>query len=226
MRRLRGDLIITIDGPVGAGKTTAARLLAQRLGYCHIESGAMYRALAWKAIEQGVDLSDPLRLKGLLTQTRLEFRPTAEGFRVVVDGEDITEALQSPNIQAAASLVSVHASIREELVKRQRALGAQGGVVMDGRDIGTVVFPHAAVKFYFTASLDERGRRRFQESPHAQGNLEGTLEEVARRDRRDMERVASPLKPAPDAIPIDTTFLSPEEVVGAMEEHIRRTVEK
>lgn len=224
MSKFPKDLIIAIDGPVAAGKTTVARLLARRLGYCHIESGAMYRALAWKALEQGVDLSEPLILLNLLAQTELQLRPTAEGIRVVVDGEDITDALRSPQIQAAASVVSIHPRVREELVERQRQLGAQGGVVMDGRDIGTVVFPHAAVKFFLTASLEERGRRRFGESSQDLGTLEKTLEEVESRDRRDMERAASPLKPALDAILIDTAPLSPEEVVREMEKHILRKV--
>jgi cytidylate kinase len=219
------NLIIAIDGPVGAGKTTAARLLARRLGYRHVESGAMYRALAWKALREGIDLSNPLALVSTLSQTELELRPTPEGLRVLVDGEDITDALRSPKIQAAASILSVHPSVREKLVERQRELGAQGGVVMDGRDIGTVVFPDAAVKFYLTASLEERGRRRYLESPEELRTLEGTLEEVDRRDRRDMERAVSPLKAAPNAILIDTTLLKPEEVVRRMEEQIYRKFE-
>lgn len=222
MSCLPNDLIIAIDGPVAAGKTTAARLLAQRLGYCHIESGAMYRALAWKALNYKLDLSNPSTLVSLLAQTELKLRSTSEGFRVVVDGEDVTDVLRSPKTQAAASILSVHPDVRKELVQRQRELGAQGGVVMDGRDIGTVVFPRAAVKFYLTASLDERGGRRYRESPQELGTLERTLEEVESRDRRDMERAASPLKPAPDAIFIDTTHLDPEGVVRQMEEHIHR----
>lgn len=222
MSRLPRDLIIAIDGPVGAGKTTAARLLARRLGYCHIESGAMYRALAWKALKEGIDLANPLAVVSLLSQTELELRPTAEGFSVLVDGENITDALHSPKIQAAASVLSVHSGVRDKLVEKQRELGARGGVVMDGRDIGTVVFPDAAVKFYLTASLDERGRRRFRESPQELGTLKVTLEEVGRRDRRDMERAASPLRPAESAIRIDTTLLKPEEVVRQMEDEIYR----
>jgi cytidylate kinase len=222
MSRFPKDLVIAIDGPVAAWKTTAARLLARRLGYCHVESGAMYRALAWKALKQEVDPSDSSSVLNLLVQTELALRPTSEGPRVLVDGEDITDAIRSPETQAAASILSVHPGVREELVKRQRYLGDQGGVVMDGRDIGTVVFPHAAVKFYLTASLEERGRRRFRESPQDLGTFERTLEEVESRDRRDMERAASPLKPATDAIFIDTAPLSPEEVVREMEEHILR----
>jgi len=222
MSKFPKDLIIAIDGPVAAGKTTVARLLARRMGYCHIESGAMYRALAWTALERGVDLSDPPALVNLLDQTEVQLRPAAEGLHVVVDGKDITDALRSPHIQEAASVISVHPSVREKLVQRQRQLGAQGGVVMDGRDIGTVVFPHAAVKFYLTASLEERGRRRFLESSRDLGTLEQTQDEVESRDRRDMERATSPLKRALDAILIDTAPLSPEQVVQEMEKHILR----
>jgi len=222
MNRLPKDLIITIDGPVAAGKTTAARLLAERLGYCYIDSGTMYRALAWKAIQEGIDVSSPTMLLDLLARTELEFRPGPERLRVLVDGEDVTDALRLPRTETASSILSVHPSVREELVRRQRQLGVGGGVVMDGRDIGTVVFPDAPVKFYLTASPEERGRRRFRESPHGTGSLEGTLAEVERRDRRDMERPSSPLKPAPDAILIDTTFLSAEEVVKELENHIHR----
>ena len=222
MNRLPKDLIITIDGPVAAGKTTAARLLAERLGYCYIDSGAMYRALAWKAIQEGIDVSSPTMLLDLLARTELEFRPGPEGLRVLVDGEDVTDALRLPRTETASSILSVHPSVREEMVRRQRQLGVGGGVVMDGRDIGTVVFPDAPVKFYLTASPEERGLRRFRESPQGTGSFEGTLAEVKRRDRRDMERPASPLKPAPDAILIDTTFLSAEEVVKELESHIHR----
>jgi len=222
MTRLPKDLIIAIDGPVAAGKTTVARLLAQRLGYRHIETGAMYRALAWKALRANVDLGNATSLADLLAETKMELRPTPEGLRVLVDGEDVTETLRARGMQTAASVLSVHAGVREQMVHTQRELGAQGGVVMDGRDIGTVVFPHARVKFFLTASLTERGQRRHQESPQRQGTLEQTLEEVASRDRRDMERPISPLKPAPDAIHIDTTDLSPQEVVDRMEGEIHR----
>ncbi|MFQ5656300.1 MAG: (d)CMP kinase [Candidatus Methylomirabilales bacterium] len=220
MSRIPKNLVITIDGPVGAGKSTTAQLLAKRLGYCHIETGAMYRAVAWKAIEQEVDLADPDALMHLIRQTRLELKPGDEGLRVVVDGEDVSDVLRSPQIGAAASVLSIHPPVREELVRRQRELGARGGVVMDGRDIGTVVFPDAPVKFYLIATLEERGRRRFLQSPPDEGGEENTLKQIQNRDRRDTERDASPLKPAPDAILIDTTSLSPEEVVSEMERHI------
>lgn len=220
MSRVPRDLIITVDGPVAAGKTTTARLLAGRLGYSHIDSGAMYRALAWKAVQEEVALSNAATLLDLISRTKFEFRPTFEGLHIVVDGEDVTDELRLASVATAASVLSVHAAVREELVKWQRELGAQGGVVMDGRDIGTVVFPGAHVKFYLSASPEERGRRRFRESPQGPGNLETILAELERRDRRDMDREISPLKPAPDAIFIDTTFLSTQEVVNKMEDHI------
>ena len=220
MTRIPKDLVIAIDGPVAAGKSTTAQLLAKRLGYRHIESGAMYRAIAWKALQQEVDLGDPDALMNLIGHTKLEFKSRDEDLRVFVDAEDVTDALRAPQIGAAASVLSVHPSVREELVRRQRELGAQGGIVMDGRDIGTVVFPDAPVKFYLTASLEARGRRRFLQSPPVAGSEKTTLTEVQNRDRRDTERAASPLKPAPDAILIDTTLFSPEQVVGEMERHI------
>lgn len=217
-------LIITIDGPVAAGKSTAARLLAQRLGYCHIDSGAMYRALAWKACRAGVDLTDEKALLALLEQTTLALTPSGAGLRVLVDGEDVTERLRSSEIDAASSIASTHPLVRSAMVERQREMGAGGGVVMDGRDIGTVVFPQASVKFYLAATLEERGRRRFHQAPEDLGTLEATIEEVRTRDHRDMERTVSPLKPAPDAIWIDTTALTPEEVVERMLDAIRRKI--
>lgn len=222
MSRLPKDLIITVDGPVAAGKTTTARLLASRLGYTYIDSGAMYRALAWKAMQEDIDVSTPTVLLDLLARTEIDFRPGPEGLQVLVNGENVTDALRLPRTETASSILSVHPSVREEMVRRQQQVGAGGGVVMDGRDIGTVVFPDAPVKFYLTASPEERGRRRFRESPQGTGSLEGTLAEMERRDRRDMERAASPLKPAPDAILIDTTSLTAEEVVEEMEGHIYR----
>ena len=222
MTAIPPNLIIAIDGPVAAGKSTAARLLAQRLRYCHIDSGAMYRALAWKALTVGVDLTDEKVLLTLLERTALSLKPSGEGLRVLVDEEDVTERLRSPEIDAASSMVSIHPLVRKQMVELQRQMGAGGGVVMDGRDIGTVVFPQASVKFYLAAALEERGRRRFQQVPGDLGTLGATIEEVKTRDRRDMERSTSPLMPAPDAIWIDTTSLTPEEVVERMLVDIRR----
>lgn len=211
-------LIIAIDGPVGAGKSTAARLLAARLGYRHVDTGAMYRALALKALREGVDWGDGPRLRALLERMDIAFVPGPGGQRLRADGEDWTEAIRQAAADRGASLVSVHPTVREVMVARQRALGAGGGIVMDGRDIGTQVFPAADVKFYLDASPEARARRRHAEAV-ARGervSLEAVRTEVLSRDQRDMERVAAPLMAAPDAMRLDTTALPPEAMLEAM----------
>ncbi len=160
----KGGLVIAIDGPVGAGKSTAARLLAARLGCRHVDTGAMYRALALKAQREEVDWGDGPGLRALLERMDLAFVPGPAGQRLVVDGEDWTETIRHPEVDRGASLVSVHPAVRDVMVARQRALGAGGGIVMDGRDIGTQVFPGADVKFYLDASQEERARRRHAEA--------------------------------------------------------------
>ena len=218
------DLTIAVDGPVGAGKSTAARLLAARLGYRHIDTGAMYRALALKALREGVAWEDGARLRALLQQMEIGFVPGSAGQRLVVGEEDWTDAVRQPEVDRGASLVSVHPAVREVMVARQRALGAGGGIVMDGRDIGTVVFPAADVKFYLDASAEERVRRRSAEAV-TQGKPrppEAVRAEVLSRDRRDMERTAGPLRAAPDAIRLDTTAMTPEAVAEVMLGVVRR----
>ena len=224
-------LIVAIDGPAGAGKSTVARALAQRFGLLNLESGAMYRAVALKALETGVATSDAAALEVLAhaTQVRLEPRleSRAEGNRVILDGVDVTSRLRTPQITAAASEVSVHPPIRRWLVGLQQALGAQGNVVMEGRDIGTVVFPHAPVKIFLDASPEKRGERRYEQTrgnggqndPQTGGAAIATqlptrvLEEIRERDRRDRTRKDSPLRPAPDATIIDSTDLTLEQVI-------------
>ncbi|MFN3476806.1 MAG: (d)CMP kinase [Candidatus Methylomirabilales bacterium] len=224
----RRGLIIAIDGPVAAGKSTAARLLAKRLGYRYIDSGAMYRALAWKALTKGLDLQDEAALARLAQTTRIEFMGEAEALRVLVDGFDVTEAIRDPTIDEASSLVSSYGGVRRRMVLLQRRLAQRGGVVMEGRDIGTVVFPDADLKFYLRARLSVRARRRFFELKlkGKRATFRDVLKEVKSRDARDTSRRLSPLQQAEDAIPINSSLLTVEEVVQRMWEEVRRRLKE
>ncbi|MBI5167272.1 MAG: (d)CMP kinase [candidate division NC10 bacterium] len=226
MERPKKPLTIAIDGPVGAGKSTVAKLLAQRLGYLYVDSGAMYRALAWKALDSGLDLRDTHALADLAHEIRIEIIYQGGDLKVSVDGRDVSQEIRGARVGRASSLVSTFPEVRQRMVELQRKMGSGRGVVIEGRDIGTVVFPDAAVKFYLYASLEERGQRRHRELERRgeDGTLEETLEEIKRRNAQDMGRIHSPLKRAPDAIFIDSTGLSPEEVVEAMMEEIRRLI--
>ena len=222
----RGRLIIAVDGPVGAGKSTAARLLAERLGCRYIDSGAMYRALAWKALQMDLDLEDERPLMRLIGETSIALERSGDGLVVLVDGQDVSREIRTPEVEHASSKISTLAGIRRVMVARQRQMASQGGVVMDGRDIGTVVFPDADVKFYLEARLEERAKRRYLEARRAgvAGDLVKFTEEVKLRDARDMGRSASPLRKAEDAVTIDTTDLNVFQVVAAMENEINRRV--
>jgi len=213
MRRL----VVAVDGPAGAGKSTASRTLAGRLGYGYVDTGAMYRAVGVIAHERGISLDDDDALAGLVTGLRFELRD--QGGRLAVDGRDVSAAIRRADAAELASRVSTRAVVRERLVALQRELGAGGGVVMEGRDIGTVVFPAADVKLYLTADPAERARRRAAEL-RARGEPvdEAALaQEIAARDRRDSARAHSPLRPAADALQLDTTGLTLAQVVARME---------
>ena len=207
-------LVIAIDGPAGSGKSTLAALLARKYSYTNIETGAMYRALALKAIESGVPLEDGNRLAALAQQSKIELEPNPEGNRVLLDGVDVSERLRSQDVTEAASKVSVHPPVREWMVASQRRMGAGGGIVMEGRDIGTKVFPDAEVKIFLDAAPEVRGTRRFQQSPASVAQETAVLEELRARDQRDRTRANSPLMPAPDAVLIDSTYMTLDQVLA------------
>jgi len=209
-------LVVAIDGPSGAGKSTAGRALAAQLAYTYIDTGAMYRALAVKAMRAGVSLDAEEALATLCRASRIDL--TEGGRRVLLDGADVTADIRSREISRASSLVSVHPGVRVEMVARQRELGRDGGVVLDGRDIGTAVFPDAEVKFYLDANPGERAQRRLGELRAAGSDVsfDAVDQEVRERDYTDTHRTESPLVRAWDAVALDTTALGPEEVVERM----------
>ncbi|HEX3154685.1 MAG TPA: (d)CMP kinase [Candidatus Angelobacter sp.] len=207
-------LVIAIDGPAGSGKSTLAALLARRYNYTNIETGAMYRALAFKAVGDGVSLDDEKKLAKLADKSRIELVANAEGNRVLLDGADVTERLRSQEVTDAASKVSVHPAVREWMVAAQRKMGAGGGIVMEGRDIGTKVFPDAEIKIFLDAAPEIRGTRRFQQSPAAATHEASVVAELQARDQRDRTRANSPLVPAADAVMIDSTYLTLDQVLA------------
>jgi cytidylate kinase len=205
-------LIIAIDGPSGAGKGTISRRISQRLGYRHIDTGAMYRAVGWKALHEGLPLDDEAAVSALAERANL----VVEGGVVAIDGHDVTKAIRTPEMDKTAASVARLPTVREVMVARQRSLGAAGGVVMEGRDITTVVFPNADLKIYLDASADERARRRLNDAAHtsSQTAQADVAAAIAARDKSDTTRSASPLTVAPDAIYIDTTGMTIEAVVA------------
>lgn len=219
-------ICITIDGPAGAGKSTVARMLARRLGFAYIDTGAMYRALTLKALRAGVDLRDEETLSRIAAAARLEVATDAEGqARVYLDGEEVTTDIRSPEVSRSVSLVARAGGVRKELVRRQREMARNGNVVMEGRDAGTVVLPEAQFKFYLTATVEERARRRLAElrEKGLELNLDRVAAEIEERDRLDSSREVSPLRPAHDAQIIDCSQMGAEEVVRVILERIGRS---
>jgi cytidylate kinase len=218
--------VVAIDGPAGAGKSTLAAHLARRFGYLNLETGAMYRALALKAIDSDSDLDSEAELLALCQRTTIALEPTRDGNRVLLDGFDATRRVRDGDVTEAASRASVHPQVREWMVAQQRALGAAGGVVMEGRDIGTAVFPDAEVKIFLDAAPEVRGNRRFRqvasnEHEPVRVTESGLIEEMKARDTRDRTRAQSPLKAAPDAVLLDSTAMSLDEVLARSEEIVR-----
>jgi len=221
----RASLIIAIDGPSGAGKGTLARAVARRLGFHHVDTGAMYRALAWKVLHDEIELADEASVSALAERAEFD---VIDG-RVRVDGHDVASAIRTPEMDAAASVVARQPAVRRVLVERQQALGRLGGLVMEGRDIGTVVFPAADVKIYLDASPEERARRRATDPAHASGKGTAGIQDVAtalaERDRLDSTRAVAPLKMAEDAVMIDTTGMSIDDAVEAVMKLVKQKID-
>ena len=225
----RSRPVIAIDGPAGAGKSTLAAHLARRFGFLNLETGAMYRALALKAIERDLDFDQEPPLLALAHHTTIALEPQREGNRVLLDRFDVSQRIRDADVTAAASRISVHPNLRAWMVDQQRTLGAAGGVVMEGRDIGTCVFPDAEVKIFLDAAPEVRGGRRYQQIQPTTGTApfsrQTVLDDLKERDRRDRERKDSPLRPAADAVILDSTSLTLEAVLDQAETIVRAHLE-
>jgi CMP/dCMP kinase len=211
-------LTIAIDGPAGAGKSTIASRLARKLGYVNLESGAMYRALALKAIDRDISFDDEEALVKLATNSRIQLEPTIGGNRTLLDGKDVSSRIRERDVTEAASRISVHPKVREWMVARQREMGAGGGVVMEGRDIGTKVFPNADLKIFLDADPVVREQRRMEQQKIKGEVAANVAAELRERDQRDRTRTASPLVAAADAVLINSSALSEDEVLAQVEE--------
>jgi CMP/dCMP kinase len=216
-------MIIAIDGPAGSGKSTVAKLVAKELNYRYIDTGAMYRSVAWTAQKKGLDLSDEVAMAGIAENLNIEFVPQENRQSVIVNGEDLTDHLKNETVGRGAATVAAQKFVRETLISKQQQIGKAGNVVMDGRDIGTVVFPQAERKYFFVANVEERGRRRYEElkSRNPDIDVDEIIEEIRQRDHEDRNRKFSPLVMAQDALEVDTTRLNIEEVTDQVLKHIR-----
>lgn len=206
-------IVVAIDGPAGAGKSTIAKLAAEKLGYAYIDTGAMYRSVAWKFLQTGKAFDEDF-ISGLSKTMLIDFKQEAKINRVFVDGTEVTDAIRTPEVTAIVSRVAAIGAVREAMVDQQRRMGEAGGVLMDGRDIGTVVFPNAQLKIFLTASVEERARRRYAEmvAKGQQVDLQQLQADIAERDKQDSERAISPLRQAEDALLLDTSDMGISEV--------------
>lgn len=225
---MKGKISIAIDGPAAAGKSTVAKIVAEKLSYIYIDTGAMYRAITYKALRQKIDPEDEQKLAEILARTKIELKPSTSGQMIFLDGEDVTKEIRSSDVTNTVSIVSKHRLVREEMLKRQQEFANDGGIVMDGRDIGTHVLPNAEVKVFLLASAEERAQRRHAENM-AKGipsDLNQLKEEILLRDKQDSEREFAPLKKAADAVEIDTTQLTIEQVVEKIMELAKERIGK
>ena len=208
-------IVVAIDGPAGAGKSTIAKLVAEKLGYAYIDTGAMYRSVALKFLQTGKDFDEDF-ISELARTMVIEFKPEASVNRVFVDGQEVTDAIRSAEVTANVSRVAAIGAVREAMVAQQRRMGESGGVLMDGRDIGTVVFPNAQLKIFLTATVEERAMRRYKEliAKGQQVDLAQLKEDIASRDKQDSERAISPLHQAEDALLLDTSDMNIEQVTA------------
>jgi CMP/dCMP kinase len=215
-------VVVAIDGPAGAGKSTVAKRLAERLGFTYIDTGAMYRAVALWALRQGINTGDRHRMEQLAIAAEIQF----DHSKIVLNGEDVSEAVRAPEVASGASRVAAIPGVRRAMVAKQRGIAEQTSVVMEGRDIGTVVFPNADIKIFLDAKAEERVRRRLTEEQHKDAGVDATMlaKEMEQRDRRDTTRSDSPLAEAPDAVYLDSTHLKPEEVEEAILKIVRARV--
>lgn len=222
-----GQIRVAIDGPAGAGKSTVAKIVAKRLGLLYIDTGAMYRAVTWKAIDTGIPLTDEEKLVLLASNIHISLQTNHAGQKVIVDGTDVTDRIRSSEVTDNVSRVSAIRGVREQMVKMQQKMALQQGVVMDGRDIGTHVLPNAEVKVFLTASLEERARRRYEEltGKGVQVEFEEIQASIAKRDELDSSREVAPLRKAEDAVPVDTTNLSIEKVAEKIVEICRKRID-
>ncbi|MEK9627453.1 MAG: (d)CMP kinase [Nitrospinota bacterium] len=217
-------MIIAIDGPAGSGKSTIAKFIAKNLNYRYIDTGAMYRAVAWSANNKGLDLDDETAIGQWAEQLKIEFVADPSGQQIRVNGENATGLLKNEVVGRGAAKVAAQKRVREILVAKQQEIGQSGNIVMDGRDIGTKVFPNAELKFFMDADAEERGKRRYLElkEKNMDVDLENIIAEIKQRDHEDKTRTISPLRPAEDAIEVDTTKFTIEEVIDQVMEHIKQ----
>jgi cytidylate kinase len=221
----RDSFVVAIDGPAASGKSTTARLAAQRLGFRYLDTGAMYRAVTWKVLSEGVDPADEEAVAGVARLAHLARTEGPAGDRLLLDGRDVTERIREPSVTGAVSLVARVPAVRREMVRLQREMSQGGPCVVEGRDIGTVVFPEAPVKIFLAASLEERARRRRLELGDAAPSLSDLAQEIRRRDAMDSDREDSPLRQAEDAVVLDTTGLTIDETADEIVRRVRAALE-